>query len=61
MLKRVLDFCRRLDASSDKTTSTLTFLPSLDANQTDYELFEKNLAFPYEKCGFSETCYEPLK
>ena len=56
-----MDSYRFLDASLDKLSTTLKSFPSLDANGMEDDLFERKLAYPYEKRRTIESYYKPLK
>ena len=58
---KFLDSYRFLDASLDKLSMTLSSFPSLDANGMEDDLFNRKLAYPYEKGNNIESYYKPLK
>ena len=56
-----MDSYRFLDASLEKSSTTLKAFPSLDANGMKDDLFKRKLAYPYEKGKTIESSYKPLK
>ena len=58
---KFLDSYRFLDASLDKLSRALKSFPSLDANGMEDDLFQRKLAYPYEKGNNIESYYKPLK
>ena len=57
---KVLDFKEFTSASSSEISSTITLLSTLEADGMKENLFNKNLALPYEKSTFIESVFEPL-
>ena len=56
-----MDSYRFLDASLDKLSTTLKSFPSLDANGMEDDLFQRKLAYSYEKGKIIDSYYKPLK